>query len=143
VELRTPAGLHLGDTGKVSVENARIRGTVGRVARGLYWHVTRTVFPPTQELVVREADELMSLGKSALERLGRELVGPLLLQPQITIGDRTFRCWLVSQERDGVVGAAWLMRFYDSVDFLVLSAPSEEDVSEEDDPQSGEERHGA
>ena len=121
VELWTSAGLYLGETGKLSVDNARIHNTVGRVARGIYWHATRAVLPAARELVVREANELTSMDGVTLKRLRREVIGPLLAQPEVRVGEGTFRCWFLTQEGKGGMAAAWLMRFYDSIDFLVLS----------------------
>jgi hypothetical protein len=120
VEIRTSAGLYLGQAGEFTADMRRVSRVVERIVRGLHFHHHRSRIPDTATLSVYPADSIAQSNDPvyinllpAIEwaaRAHRHVVGNDVLEYK-------FR-----NSEDDRLGAAWLLQFYRRVGFLALLA---------------------
>jgi len=115
VQIRTPAGLHLGSGPAVTIEAARIERVTQRIVRGLFFHHRRSMLPvayETRTTEVRWDDRecVAMIERHFAHRKGFEL------------GDGVFTYWWLeaSGDRDTT---EWLFCFYRRVWFMGFTLP--------------------
>jgi hypothetical protein len=122
VNVRTPAGLHLGNAAGFDVDLTRLDRVVGRVTRGLYWHHHGHVrLPNDHEVVVWSEEGLRGIARHDAEELRRTLIEPVLRNPATTIGRDVLRYWHAAGDREHISG--WLLEFYGDVRFVAFTMP--------------------
>jgi hypothetical protein len=100
----------------------RVHRVVARVVRGLYFRETGRRFPVGEPLDVHCNASLAGCPPELLAHLRDEILDPLLTWPVKQIGGRVFeyRSW---HAPDLPFGSAWLLTFFESVPFVVLTGP--------------------
>lgn len=106
-DVRTPAGLYLGQVPMYHMEMDRMHRVAGRIIRGLYYHVTKERLPPNAEaLPVFEPQNVTAVGGVWL--------GRLLSLPETVIGEGVFS-YRFKFFPDRQWASVWLLLFYDTV----------------------------
>jgi hypothetical protein len=122
VNMRTTAGLHLGHRGAYIADGQRVCDEVERIVRGLYFHHKKQSLGTAY--IVRVFEESFidwSLITEEAKELLRRTAQELAAGDQDRIG-RAFQYARGFDSRDDHV-SAWLLRFYDRVVFLAVTAP--------------------
>jgi hypothetical protein len=123
VDVRTPAGLHVGRATSFDVDLTRLDRVVARVTRGLYWHTNGHVrLPSDHEVIVWSEEGLRGVPPAQAGELRRNLVEPVLRNPVQSIGRGVLQYRFARGDRDHVTG--WLLEFYNDVRFLAFTGPS-------------------
>jgi len=122
VPLRTPGGGSLGHATGYDVDLVRIRRTVERFIRGLYFAERATPLGSNNEVRVYLDEDLQEEDPSALESLTNTILRPLAARMRVAIGGDVFHYWFYVAEQNPAF-SAWLLRFYSCVSFLGLTGP--------------------
>jgi len=120
----TPSGLYVGRRGGINVDLERLGRVVERMVRGLYLRETGIRLPSDCLVRAWAEDGLADVPKATIDDLRVKIVAPVLNRPVIRIGEETFeyRYILASDEPRA---SGWLLKFYSSTTFLVVTIPSD------------------
>ncbi len=125
IQLRSPAGLHLGTSGMFSVELERLRVVAQRVVRGLWRYHKGWALPAEAAVEAFAMEDLERLDEGSLGAALR-IVGGLEGAPFHLVGDgRAFRYCFAPRPSEGPQVSAWVLDFYESSRFLCLTATEE------------------
>jgi hypothetical protein len=106
VNLRTPAGLHLGTTGAYNVDLVRARRTLARITRGLFRKEMAERLPLEHLVTVQVS---LEAAEAVRDQLLRYLGG----RPVRSVGGGAFRyAWALAS--DSPTSSLWLMEFFDA-----------------------------
>lgn len=119
VDVTTSTGVHLATTGRFKVDDARVERVVGRIVWGLFAHHYTRRLGDEHAAAVFDGQKLQATGKR--EEIAR-LVGPLQHCNEHTIGEDVFAYRFLASS-DEPYSSAWLLRFYGTVEYLVLTLP--------------------
>jgi len=118
VEIRSPAGLIIGNRHAFEVDWRRLRRTVGKITRGLFYLELKRALPPGAGLTVWNVEEIARIEESAQQRLIDALKPSV---PQVLKGDVLAYFWRVTG--DQADASVWFLRFYGAVPFMVFTWP--------------------
>ena len=121
VELFTPAGIYLGNSGTFNVDLTRLDSVVERIISGLFYHINSRRINDAYKIAVYSNDGLRLLNAAGQKQL-KEYVDFALTGTKITLGDDVFSYWLQSLEDDPDSGVA-VISFYLKVHFIGLIFP--------------------
>lgn len=115
VQLRSPAGLYLGETGTFQTDFGRVANVIKRVTRGFYFHETGTRLSPDTEILV-----LPELNLSDPHQ--HDLVSAFAGLEEKSIGGTVFsyRRHLASEQPEA---SAWLFIFYEEYAIFSMTMP--------------------
>ena len=118
VPIYTPAGIYLGGVGAMEINSERLRGTLNRVIRGLFFqHSGRRLFPSamvwTWSTWLSNASNLDPELKATL----KDMFEALCTQPMHVVGKGVFRYSFLLDEEDNQ-SSAWWLSFYEKSNFL-------------------------
>lgn len=120
VILTSEMGLYVGETFKLKMDLPRLIRTVGKIARGLYYHYKKRPISADYQIKVYCPNTMSEKQREPLRTL---LLPPLLTEPVHEIGNGTFRYRFRFSSDDPNAGA-FLLGFYEWVDFLVAVYPA-------------------
>lgn len=108
IELKTQAGLWIGNSVAISFDAKRVARIAARIVLGLWWHHQRTI--PTDGIAIRAG---MVRGFNGLEEI-------LARCQRHQIGDAAFRyaCGVPVEDQEQ---SCWFMEFYSTMRFFVLA----------------------
>jgi hypothetical protein len=116
----TKAGIYLGDASTYDVDIDRLARVTNRIVKGLFYHEFSSRLP--------DSYGVRSFAESAIDHFTldqRSLIAKLALSisrtPKLTIGERIFEYWYSPAPEDTRT-TAWVLRFFESVVFLCLTA---------------------
>jgi hypothetical protein len=122
VEVRSPGGVYLGTAGGSVVKLGRLNRVVERITKGLFYQ--EFGYPLPQDVSVCSCHYSGHAGGAP--QVPDHLLGycaTLLSQPGKTIGRDVFTYWYGCAEGEPNA-TVWLMRFYQRVDFISVTAPT-------------------
>jgi hypothetical protein len=121
VEVKSPAGLFLGQAGGLTVDGDRILRTVRRIVRGLFFHHAHRRLPPQNDVRA-----FYVANRRFLEDADVAAIVNTMCAPQI-LGNRVLAYRYSLTEGDDS-GSAWLLQFFGGHTFLVLTDLSENEA---------------
>jgi hypothetical protein len=123
VEARTQSGIYLGRTFQMSLDGKRIAGTVNRIIRALYYHVTKTALPVAK---VVESQPFAHYVQRHGQNPEAMRVIPLIRQsPSDVIGDGTFEYRYFCDHESFF--SFWYLEFYGRLAFIGFTGELEND----------------
>jgi hypothetical protein len=122
VRLRSPAGLHFGTAGAYDVDLARLRRSVTRIIRGLYFDQYSTILPPTAGVRVWFDDDLVLQSAEDVAWMRQAILTPLLQNAPLKLGRGVMRVWHVADPAEPMA-TAWVVEFYGHARFLAITVP--------------------
>ena len=121
-EVKTLAGLYLGNAGVYNVELDRMCRVTTRIMQGLFYHHFRHRIP-TSHLAVSLCVEGFSVeDKGAVEELRRFAAKAVSAREVRSVGQGVFT-YAYSECRDAQYASVWIMEFFQAVDFIGFVIP--------------------
>lgn len=119
VNILSPSGLYIGRQLGIRVDGSRLKRSIARITKGLYFHVTGEILSPSTSVMGFTPDEF---DREDMKALFTMFVNNLRTFPQTSIGDGvfSFRCHVYEVDPSA---SYWLFVFFDSVGFLGLTGP--------------------
>ena len=112
IELATPGGLFIKRSLGLQTDMVRLRRVVQRVLKGLFYHVKGYRLPDRYEALV--------LTDESIEKWPKELVGPVLANRSITLGNGVFS-YRAAFHKDNPDVSGWIFVFYERASFLGMT----------------------
>lgn len=125
VPVHTTEGIFLGHAPAMIVDLERLRRTVERIVRGLYFHTFGQRFTAT--LRVWAEEDIGGFDQVLRDELRTNILIPLYQTPQLSIGEDVFAYWK-ARDAEHPEASAWLLQFFGEVRFLALTGPANEDA---------------
>jgi hypothetical protein len=119
IELKTPAGLYLGDAPGFMADLGRLSRVARRVITGLYFHEFGERLPDTHEAVAWQESGLQRVGEATRAQL-RQWCNFAQSAPEKTIGEDVFSYWYQPVPDEAHV-SVWVLIFYKTVGFIGLT----------------------
>lgn len=122
-DIHTEAGIYLGTADTMNVDMTRIRSVVEHTVQGLFVHHTKRRISDPSCLRVFPYDDYGYYDEST-KKMYIDFASGLMRREEVTMGNNTFSYWhqFFDEDEDS---SAWLLRYYGSVFFLILSAKDE------------------
>lgn len=111
----------MGTAGAYSVDLARLDRVAARAVKGLFLHHYERRLPDDYEVIAYTADGLTASGRADVVNT---VVAPVLRTDRHEIGGDVFEYWFQADPNMPNV-SGWLLRFFRSVDFAVITLPRE------------------
>ena len=121
IDVKTPAGLHLGKRPTYNVDLSRLDQVAERVAKGLFYHEWKTRLPDSHKMIAYSETGLENIGIETKNKL-RRVLGPLFSKPEKVIGPDVFS-YRFGRDDSNIDCSFWLFEFFRSVRFLCISVP--------------------
>ena len=122
VQLKTQAGLYLGERLAFDVDLHRIHRVVERTVRGIFYYETGHRLCSGYDVNVHSDDTLREQSAEILDELHRNTLIPLSKIPPKIIGNGVFMYRFHITQEDPFV-SVWALTFYERVSFLALTGP--------------------
>jgi hypothetical protein len=119
VDVRTPAGLHLGKGATYDVDLERLGRVVNRTVRGLYFHEQGIALPTDADVQTFAEDGLVGVESTAQGNL-KSIILQLYSKPPKVIGQNTLKYW-VDFTRNVDFVSVWVLTFYEKVSFVTVT----------------------
>lgn len=124
MDVRTPAGLDLGQVGVYDVDLARLDKVISRIVKGLYFHENRGRLPNGFRVAAFSEDGLRDIDEETRENLKNNLLSPLMANEPKQVGERVFE-YRSALAADYPGASVWLMTVYEKVSFIALTMPKQ------------------
>jgi hypothetical protein len=123
VDSYTPAGINLGKTDACCVDMKRINNVIKRIVRGLFYKEKNRRLPDNYQVWSYHIDDVINEYSRLLGTfMMKDIITSILQGKSLTIGNGVFRYWfkfMIDEENS----SAFVLSFYDRVNFLVLTTP--------------------
>lgn len=116
LEVKTPAGIHLGHAPGQVVDGARVMKVVKRIVRGFFFHHTGRRLPEAHEINAVHAPNPAFFDGPDMAAVLNTMCAPHVLGNDVLV----YRYSLT--EGDGAAGSAWTLLFFGCHAFLILTA---------------------
>lgn len=123
LKARTPSGLFLARVHAYEVDGSRLSRVCARTIRGLYFRKFGKALPPDAEVDVWSPDGFPP-GAFVGARKYLELRLAVLESEPTVIHPQVFKYW-ARPAADNEVASAWVLHFYDKIEFLGMTTPAE------------------
>jgi len=121
-EVVTQGGIYLGTAPTYDVDLSRLDRVVQRTVLGLFYHESGRRLSPTHEINSYLPDEIALENEDQLDDL-KKLLTWCLGGSHVDIGEGVFSYWF-NRVQDDPDSTGWLLRFYEAVHCLCVTAPS-------------------
>jgi hypothetical protein len=121
VEVRSPAGLVIGTTGRYTADFPRLECVAERIAQGLFFHHFERRLADDFQAIAYCSDHLEPAYRYTM---AAQLGQTVLRGDRHEIGAEVFEYWVQAQVGDADT-SVWLFRFYQATEFVVFTAPRE------------------
>lgn len=121
VDLYTPAGVFVGQTGVFAVSTPRIVAVIERIARGIFFWRNKRLISENYLVQAFTLDNLSKAG-TKLQIAARNLLRAALSVRPIVVGGDVFSCWFYSPDPDTDFSIMFMF-FYARVGYLCLVRP--------------------
>jgi hypothetical protein len=123
LQLRSAAGLYLGNRGGLNVDLERLGRTAARIVRGLYYHEFAEVLPLSYQATAFFPEGFAHLPTWDVDRIRHEVVEPTLRNNRRAVGRGVLHYW-VARASDNPLVTSWILEFYRGVRCAVAVVPS-------------------
>ena len=123
VELRSEAGLYLGDETQYSLSLSRLTSVSERITRGLYFHHHGARLPATYSVASRPASAFGQRDAASRSKI-LELIA--MADPEVfSIGSGVFQ-YRFGHVPDDPGSACWIFLFYETIPYISFTTPIRE-----------------
>jgi hypothetical protein len=122
VTVNSPSGLYLGKGALYDVSLQRLDKVAVRIVKGLFFKEEGHLLPSSYDVKAFEESGLIDIN-SDVRRSIESIVIHLYSTPPRVIQPGIFQFWYYAVPED-INTSVWLLRFYESVNFICLTAPN-------------------
>lgn len=122
-EIVTPEGGYIGDAAAYDVDMPRLLSVVERIVRGLFFHHTDGRLPDECTVTVYPLEFFQKPDRATFERLASLITWAASAPRHVTA--RNVLEYKFRQTPEDPAGTVWMMKFYETVPFLAITARSQ------------------